>query len=271
LAALAARTLAGLALSLVAGIVHAADAVCPGDRSGFCAEASPWYQATALVLRFSDQTTGESGRWSLAIQDPGNMQIDAQSRRAGKINAGKIMLVSGRVMLTRGLSLEKGLEVDVLNEPLLYYQLLAALLGRVFPDGPGVFKDAMVVGVEEAVRGIRFATPSAMGYIAPPWSASGVLKRRDRSTVDFSLKLDFYFEPDDTRRAITLRGSWQRAPRAPALPSEMSLQGWQAHAIGRARARQEALAILDHRPRTLGELQAALRASTPAPGEPAKP
>jgi hypothetical protein len=259
LSACALPALSALLLS-VAASVEAAENSCAADPSVLCAETSPWYQATGLLLRFSDTSIGESGRWNLTIQDLRNMQIDAQSGRERKLNAGKIVLVSGRVMLTRGLTLEKGYEVDVLNEPLLYYQVLAALLARAFPAGPGTFKEAMVVGVEEAVRGIRFATPSATGFIGAPWSANGLLKRRDAETVDFSLKLDFYFEPENSRRVVTLQGAWKKAVPAPALPAAMSLRGWKARAIDRGAQRQQTLAVLDYRPRSLSDLQAALNA-----------
>jgi hypothetical protein len=270
LAALARRAVDVLLLCIIAGSA-AAEAPCTGDPSLLCADASRWYQATGLQLRFSDPRISESGRWNLAIQDLANMRIDAQSRRARKLNAGQIVLASGRVMLTRGLTLEKGYEVDVLNEPLLYYQLLAVLLDRAFPDGPSKFNEASVVGVEEAVRGIRLATTSATGLIGAPWSASGFMKRRDAQTVDFSLKLDFYFEPENARRVVTLQGAWKKAARAPALPASMSLEGWKVRAIDRGRLRPQTLAILDRGPRTLGELQAALRAPARAADAKAKP
>jgi hypothetical protein len=271
LAARARRAVHVLLLCIIAGPAAATDLPCPDDPSLLCADASPWYQATRLQLRFSDPQIGESGRWNLAIQDRANMRIDAQSRRARKLNAGQIVLASGRVMLTKGLTLEKGYEVDVLNEPLLYYQLLAVVLDRAFPDGPAKFKEASVVGVEEAVRGIRLATHGATGLIGAPWSASGFLKRRDAQTVDFSLKVNFYFEPENARRVVTLQGAWKKAARAPALAASMSLEGWKVRAIDRETLRPQTLAILDYGPRTLGDLQAALRASARAPGGKAKP
>jgi hypothetical protein len=264
------RALANSALTLacgsfiscvVVGAATAADQGCPGEKPVLCAQASPWYQATELELQFSDRALGESGRWKFLIEDPMNLRIDAQSRRAGALNAGQIVLVDGRAMLTRGLKLEKGYEADVLTEPLLYYQLLAAVLGRVFRQGPGALKGEVLVSVEEATRNVHFAIPGAEGSIGAPWNAKGTLKRRNSKLVEFFLRLDFYLEREDARRVIALSGTWKKDAPPPALPAAMSLHRWQARSIGRGKEGEETLAILDHRPHTLGALRTALQAS----------
>lgn len=249
---------------------------CGDDLAVICATRSPWYRATGVRLRVLERGVEGFGEWNLSIQDPLNLAIDVETTRDGKSNKGKVLLVGERVMLSKGLALERGYEIDAFTEPVMYYQLVAGLLWQVFPAGPERFADSLVAAADETKRGIRIATSQATGQIIPPWNLRGWVRRKGRQSIDFALTLDFPLDSarNSPRRVLVFDGTWRKAPRPPVLDAKMQLEGWSAHAIGPTTPiRQEGAAILDYGRaspvvlHTLGELQAALRRHKPASGK----
>jgi hypothetical protein len=235
-----------------------------GEEKEICASGSPWYSANGATVRFEDPTTGDYGVWTFSFPEPTSMVIDEESRYQGQTTRGRIILVSGRVMLTKGLDLKESYEIDTIDGPVLFYQLVVSLLSQVFPAGPGKFKETLIVDLAENARGIKIATPSASGFFGAPWKLKGRVDRKSSEVIAFSLAFECQIE--NSRRTFALRGEWRKTVQVPTLDPNMSLEGWQAYVLGPVSIKQDRGTILDYtaqrRPiklRTLGELQESIR------------
>lgn len=247
------------ALFLVA-LSFLAWAACGPKDGDICAAGSPWYAANLVKLTVTQPNVPDLTRLTLTVPDPRNLVLDLDNVFQGTPQKGTIKLVEGRAMLTRGLSLERGYEIDALDGPVLTYQMLVSLLSQSIPDGPDKFVGARNINIKETSRGIRIATMSASGYFSPPWALTGSVSRRDEETVDFSLR--FTYTHNDASSALWFDGTWKKLRQAPQIDSSMSLSGWQLHLLGPVEIKQEGGIILDYAAQskptplgTLGELR----------------
>jgi hypothetical protein len=266
------RAAIAFAVSLFLGVT-VAHAAC-GDAKTICAGGSPWYEANAARVRFSASGSADFAEWQFLVPDPLDIEIRTTSSHEGKIEKGTIILVHGRMMLTRGLSLERGYEIDAIDSPVLSYQLAMTLLTQAFPKGPAELHGTHAVDLRERERSIQVATTSASGEYPPPWTLKGKVARTDSENIAFALT--FTFPAEKARETLAIEGTWTKRMRPPALDPNMKLEGWNAYALGPISIKQQGGTILDYgaqaRPtqlRTLGELQKSLRrseaSSNPAP------
>ena len=49
---------------------------------------------------------------------------------------GSVALIGGQIMMTKGIKLKTGYEIDALDAPVLSMKLLMIVLSRIFPNGP---------------------------------------------------------------------------------------------------------------------------------------
>lgn len=261
----------------------AANADCGPKAPDICAAGSPWYSANSIQLAVGQPNVADRTKFSLTVPDPQNLVIDLDNVFQGKSQKGTIKLVEGRAMLTHGLSLEKGYEIDALDGPILTYQILVSLLSQAIPAGPDRFSGTKAINLKEKKRGIRIATMSASGYFGAPWTLTGTVSRSDTETVTFSLS--FTYTQDKTPSILSFDGSWKKLRQAPQIDSAMSLQGWQLHLLGPVEIKQEGSTIFDYAAQskptpvgTLGELRKSIMSEkagsnhplqgTPASGSP---
>lgn len=261
----------------------AAWADCGPKDPDICAASSPWYAANYVKLAVSQPNTADMARFTLTVPDPLNLVLDLDSLSEGKPQKGSIKLVEGRAMLTRGLTLKRGYEIDALDGPILTYQILVSLLSQAIPNGSDRFTGDNTINIKEKKRGIRIATTSASGYFPPPWRLAGSVSRKDKETVDFSLQ--FTYTHNKATAVLLLDGTWRQLQQAPKIDSSMSLSGWKLHLLGPVEIKQEGSTILDYAAQskptplgTLGELRKSILAvkagsnpalqGTPATGRP---
>ena len=256
---------------------------CGPKDPDICAAGSPWYAANFVKLSVIQPKVTDITRFTLTIPDPLNLVIDQDNVFQGKAQKGTIKLVEGRAMLTRGLSLENGYEIDALDGPILTYQILISLLSQAVKNGPDKLAGTKNINISEKERGIRIATMSASGYFPPPWALTGSISRMDKEAVDFSLRFTY---PQDKASAVLLfDGVWKKLQQAPEIDSAMSLSDWKLHLLGPVEIKQEGSTILDYAAQskptplgTLGELRKSILAEkagsnptlqgTPASGRP---
>ena len=153
---------------------------CGPKDQDICAAGSPWYAANLVKMTVSQPNATDITRFTLTFPDPLNLVIDLDNVFQGKTQKGTIKLVEGRAMLTRGLSLKKGYEIDALDGPILTYQILVSLLSQAIPDGPDKLAGNKSINIKEKKKGIRIATMSASGYFSPPWALTGSVSPRTK-------------------------------------------------------------------------------------------
>jgi hypothetical protein len=142
------------------------------DKCGECASIEDWATFTSISLTLSHPGQPPAATWKGRFDHKANdIVIDADVTTDPGRMKGSIAMVGGRVMLTKGLKLERGYEIDALDGPVLSMQLVLHLLDRVFPKGPSSIPQGQQIDRKDPIA-IRYATPSASGRIAAPWHLS---------------------------------------------------------------------------------------------------
>jgi hypothetical protein len=222
------------------------EAACNKDPE--CGDPSAWAGFTRVVLRQSSPGSAEAVEWVASFDHKAlDASIDTVTHGSSKPMAGTIALVGGQVMLSKGLKLESGYEIDALDGPVLSIKLLMIVLGRVFPKGP-----EEVAGVRNIDRrstiGIKYATPSASGYIPAPWNVKGPVNKLADGQVTFKIALTFPLEQKDKKNGtytINMSGRLSVLGRPVFLDSD-SLDGWTTYGIGPQELKQGANTTFDY-------------------------
>lgn len=186
-----------------------------------CTGDSPWYMANRLRLHLE---SGEDvADWLFEIASGSEYRINLDQDIGGVAQAGTLILVDGRVMITRGMELELGSEAGSMDAAALVQQLTLKLLQHAYPQGRN-----QVLGVESfRVRRehlyIDAATPRAAAQFAPPWMVTGQVDNGNFDWVDF--ELDFEAPDVDYRALIT--GRWEELPDPIVFRDTMVIEDWQ--------------------------------------------
>jgi hypothetical protein len=200
------------------------------------------------VLNQSSLGSPEVVEWKASFDHETNdMLIDTNVRGSSTSMTGSIAMVGGRIMLSKGLKLDPGYEIDSLDSPVLSIKLVMIVLGRVFPGGP-----AEVIGHKDIDRtdkiGIKYASPSASGYIPAPWVVKGKVQKFAEGNVTFDLALTFPGEQGDkTSKTYTMKmiGELSMLEHAVFLDTDL-LDGWKTYGLGPRKMKQAASTIIDY-------------------------
>jgi hypothetical protein len=139
----------------------------------------------------------------------GDFQLDIDTSNTQVPQHGTIMMVAGKAMLIKDLTLTPGTELAALDPPLLLYALLSSTLNRVLPAGPNAIGSRQKISHVDTAAGISYATTNAQGFVPPPWSVEGSVKPSTPGSFDFDLVIKWN-TPGAARPATTvvaLRGS----------------------------------------------------------------
>ena len=262
------RLARGLCVAALLATSISVSASC--DKDPECDDVSAWAVFTRVALRQSVSGSDRAIEWLGSFDhETLDVSIDIATHGAKEPMAGTVGLVGGQVMLTRGLSLQPGREIDALDAPVLSMRLVMILLKRAFPKGP----DEIVgpTDVDQAGRvGIKYATPSASGYIPAPWHVKGKVSRLADGTLPFELALSFPLQRQDKQRGsltINMKGELAMLGR-PVFRDTDSLEGWTTYGLGPQQTKQGSSTILDYgakpqeatRYRTIGDVRAFIAA-----------
>ena len=232
-----------LGLALAAG-----PALAARDCDPNCDAA--WAKFTAITVNAIDAGSPVSASWRLSFDhERRDIRIEADFPGPSGRMRGTIALVGGRVLMSKGLQLPRGGEINAVDTPIMAIKLLTAVLGRAVDVSPDALKGERVVKYRENNVGIRFATPTAEAYLAAPWTADGTVGKVANGDVRYDLHVtgptrDPYGRPGapiDSR----FTGRFSNAA-GPVLDDAMSLTGWTMYSPRSAEMR------------TVGEVRAAL-------------
>jgi hypothetical protein len=196
---------------------------CP-DEPGLeeaCVGGSPWYMANRLRLHLE---SGEDvADWLFEIASASEYRITLDQHIAGQAQAGTLMVIDGKVMITRGMELELGSETGDMDAAALVQQLTLKLLQHAYPEGR-----AQVLGVEDfRLRRehlyIGAATSRAEAVFAPPWMVTGQIDNGNFDWVDFELDFEV---PDIDYRAL-ISGRWEELTNPIEFRDTMIIEDWQ--------------------------------------------
>jgi hypothetical protein len=163
----------------------------PEDKCGEpCGKPTPWDEFNRFELKVEVPKIPGYSSWKGTFdKDSSDIQIDVEISDGNKITKGKIFMVGGRVLVTRGPVTEPGYEIDALDAPVLEQELVFRLLGTALASGPEEIKGAHRIDWKSEKTGIQFATPSAEGFISAPWRVSGDVNVVAPNVVEYQLRL----------------------------------------------------------------------------------
>lgn len=242
-----------------------------------CDGPSPWAVFTSITLHLTYVDAKWSAKWRGEFDHSNyDLKIDIDIPSKDQPVKGTVAMVAGRTMITKGLDLPRGSEIDVLDAPILNMRLLMSLLGRTVPKGPTGFSNEMAISHREAKTGIRFATPSAEGYITAPWRVDGKLEKLPNGSVAYELLLVGGTQDPlgNTSPPMKTRMVGEFSMRSvPVLDDTMPLTGWKVYGVGPQSQQRGSSTILDYgakaeadaRDRTIADIRSAVAEET-SPG-----
>lgn len=178
-------------------------------------------------------------------KDTGDIQIDVEISQAGAIKNGKIMMIGGRVMTTRGPITDPGYEIDALDGAILQLQLVTKLLGRAIPEGPATIKSSQHFDYSDSKTGVQIATPSAGGMMPAPWRVVGELKRGQADVVGFDLAFTSPSREGKGTTAMSFSGKLFNALNT-KIDDKMELASWNLFGVGPQSRKQGDATIIDY-------------------------
>jgi hypothetical protein len=159
---------------------------------------------------------------------------------------GTIGMIGGRVMISKGLVLQRGYEIDALDGPVLSMKLATIVLGRAFPKGPDSIKGTVPLSYT-GTRGIKFATPSAGGYIPVPWKAVGSVRSTASGAVAFDIALTMPADPRDPSKTSQTRMKGELSMRSsPVFDDRARLDGWTIYGVGPQSEQRGDATVMDY-------------------------
>jgi hypothetical protein len=200
-----------------------------------CGKPTPWNDFNVVDLKMSVPNSPGYAIWnSHSDKKTYDMQVDVETFDGKETKKGKIMMVGGRVMATKGPITEPGYEIDALDSAILEQILVIRLLGASMPNGP-TKKGSQQIDFSNSKTGIQFATPSAQGFIAPPWKLKGEVRVLASDVVEYSLALTSATKgkPADQGGEYAANFSGRLSKKETAKISDaMSLDGWNLYGVG---------------------------------------
>jgi hypothetical protein len=204
------------------------------------APLSDWFQEDHVAVEIRVPHEAVYSKTEILRAPAGELQIDVESTDGKQTQKGTILLVSGPWMVTKGLQLERGYEIDVIDGAVLQAQLPIQLLSRAFQRGPASVAARQAVDVKEATEAIHISTlqlgpggnswSGAEATYPAPWKLSGVVQRIRPELVQYDLT--FSFSAEGSVQSVQISGKLENLSAAFQLPDTFSLLGWKVDRLG---------------------------------------
>lgn len=202
---------------------------------GPCGKPTTWNDFNVVELKVTAPSIpGYDTYYSQIDKGTNDIQVDVDTSDGKETKKGKILMVGGRVMATKGPITAPGYEIDALDAAILQQILVIRMLGASMPNGPTEMGNHQI-DFSNQKTGIQFATPSAQGFIAPPWNVKGEVRVLGGDVVEYSLALTSGTKgkPIDQGREYSASFTGKLSKKATAkISDEMSLDGWNLYGVG---------------------------------------
>lgn len=196
-----------------------------------------WRDAVVTDLNVDFPGTGFHARWQYHRRPGGDMLVRVEQVAPDGVLTGELLLVGGKVLLSRGFEGQGTSITPLMQAPLLMFQLANALLNRSEPGGPDTVGPRVDWDVEEAERDFNLNTGFATGTFAAPWSVTGSGWKTDSGQRRLELQFRFAIpgpENPDQTSSINFSGNLDFRKQGFPYPESTVLDGWriQRFAIG---------------------------------------
>ena len=213
-------------------VVHAEDC---GKVDDPCGKQTSWNDFESIRLRTKQSGAESSGHYFLqSSRKNGDLRLEIDFSDPKNPQKGTIMMVEGGTMVSTGIVFSQGREIDMLDVPLMTMILAGKVMSRALPKGAESVVGKREFQHEDKSVGIQFATPSAQGFIPPPWSARGFVQKNADGSFDFDFMLAW--QGKDMKNVVvpaslSLAGQLKRDTDF-QIDNNMSLVGWNVFDVG---------------------------------------
>jgi hypothetical protein len=184
---------------------------------------SGWSNFNKLTLKLNP----DRGDYLFLIFDrykDSDLKIDIENAT----KKGTLLVLNNRYMLTQGLDLRPGYEIDILDQPLLTEELVLKLFYASMPQGPPVKQGTYVLDHIDNFHSLHVSTKSTWDDYSAPWDIKGNLDCIEPGSLSFKFSVNFL----NKKRPYEILGEWIAQASTPASPDDMSLMGWKVYKLG---------------------------------------
>ena len=213
-----------------------------------------WANPSSVRLDVDFPGNGYHASWVMFVCQCGDMLIRWELNVPGETEKGETLLVSGRVVLSRGFGEHQQELGSSLDAPALMMQTVLLLLDRSVPEGPSAINDNTEVAIEDKINPIHVDSGTAAGSYVAPWLMKGTIRPASETRRKFDL--DFTFSTGNPGEELAgnmrLSGLAEYGEGEFPQPPSTPLKGWQLFWINDADPAAEGATELT----TLAELRA---------------
>ncbi len=195
-----------------------------------CGSTTPWHEGNSIELNMTDEQSRNKSRWNMKLYSGSDIIIEKDENYQGQSIQGTLGIIGGRMMITKGLELKSGYEIDAADGPALMIQLILRLLSEVAPEGPSKISAFVDINHEESNKGIKVATAAASAVFSVPWSVSGTLAPGQDSQINYNLHFTSKIAEKDYKLILT--GTWDSDNTLGVLSDNKKIVDWQVYKIG---------------------------------------
>jgi hypothetical protein len=144
------------------------------------------------------------------------------------VKKGTILVVNNQYMLTQGLDLRPGYEIDILDQPLLMRELVLKLLYSSLPKGPPMKQGTYLLDHIDNFHSLHVSTKSTSEDFLAPWDIKGNMDCIEPGSLTFKFSVNF----KNKTRPLEILGEWLAQASISAFQDDMPLDGWEVYKLG---------------------------------------
>ena len=203
-----------------------------GLFSPVLAELKPetrWADPSSVRLDVDFPGNAYHASWVMFRCQCGDLLIRWELNVPGGTDKGETLLVSGRVVLSRGFGENQEKVGSSLDAPALMMQTALLLLDRLVPGGPKAISENRVLAIEDKLNPVHVDSGTALGSYMAPWTVKGTIRPGSETRRKFDL--DFSFSTgkpgEELAGNMRLSGVAEYADGEFPQPPPTPLKGWQ--------------------------------------------
>ena len=188
-----------------------------------------WRDAVITELDVGFGDTGFHARWRYHRCLCGDVWVKVEEIDPDSVVSGELMLVGGKVLLSRGMEEQGGGIEPLIQAPTLMLQLAHVLLNRSQPKGPHVVKEKQTWEVTEKTGDLKINTGMTTGTFTAPWTITGSGWESSPGRRSFELLFQFTVllpGQEEVRDSMTLSGELDFRKQEFLYPESTNLEGW---------------------------------------------
>ena len=206
----------------------ALSAECGPAPTGAMCPDGPWFSFSTLEVDVSQGPV--TSRYDVTLGAGKDILARIEQSTPQYVGRAEVLLVDGSTIVYRNDRSLPGEGQELLGDPLLAAQEVAALLQIALPRGPGKLAKATPVD-SRGTRILSARTPGVSSYFGPPWTLKGSVTPQKNGAYAFDLTFDFRLaSPDGSvsprEYQHRYRGRIGFPAKRPRLPDTMDLTGW---------------------------------------------